>query len=227
MKLNTETKQDFKRSLIGILIGLGAFVLYMITEGLYIFPAKSKLQLDREFFIFVASLVVLLIIYGIYFWQLSKYNSWGFDNDWLKINKSDWKKWLITLGAFALMFIIQLLGTLISGTSSNQSTVLEVAKYVNLPLFKAFLVLIAPLFEEAIFRGLFFNALFTKKTKLDGYLGIIVNGALFALMHGLPTSGFYLIYWALGSVLAANYLITKDLRCNIMLHIINNALIML
>lgn len=223
-----ENKEDLKRSGINLLIGLCAFAFYAVIEGLYIYPNRRHLQLDQGLFIFAATLTVLMGMYAVYSWQLTKRNNWNFNINLVSVDKNEWKKWLFTLGMFGVMFLIQFLSVLVvKGNSTNQQEWIYLSKQVNTNLLKIFLVVVAPMFEELIFRGLFFNTFFFKKTKLNLIVGIVVNGEIFALMHGLPTSWFYLVYWALGSILAANYLYTKDIRCNIVLHMLNNALVML
>lgn len=221
-------KKNLKITGINLTIALIAFTAYSYVESLFIFSSTQKLKLDRGFLIFATTIFTIAVFYAVYTWELSQYNNWDFNINLLSFAKSDWKKWSITLLSFVGMFLIQFLAVLIlKGNSTNQQQWLTLAKSVNIPLLKTFLLLVAPIFEELIFRGLFFNALFFKKSKIDMIFGVIINGAIFALMHGLPNSWFYLVYWALGSILAANYLFTRDIRCNIVLHMINNALTML
>jgi len=84
--------------------------------------------------------------------------------------------------------------------------------------------LIAPTIEELLFRGLFFNFFFLKKTRFNGFLKIIVSGLIFGSMHELAINYNWLIYCAMGWILGATYYWTKDLKCSIILHSLINLL---
>ena len=82
----------------------------------------------------------------------------------------------------------------------------------------ATLVLIAPVVEETIFRGLLFGALMRP---LGVFFGALVSAVLFGLVHGdavlFPTLA------ALGFINALAYAATENLTVPVILHALNNA----
>lgn len=106
-----------------------------------------------------------------------------------------------------------------SGTSQNQSIINQMFK--NMPVW-TFIdgVLIAPVMEELIFRGLFFEFFFRKDNPTVKVVGIIVNGILFGGLH--DTSLSFPIYAVMGMLLAWTYVHTKDVKYSIAIHVFNN-----
>jgi membrane protease YdiL (CAAX protease family) len=104
-------------------------------------------------------------------------------------------------------------------TSANQ---LEIEKlFEKLPVW-TFLdgVLIAPIMEELIFRGIFFELFFQKDTRIMKIIGIIVNAILFGALH--DTGVNFPIYAIMGAILAITYVHTRDIKCSMGIHILNN-----
>lgn len=83
-------------------------------------------------------------------------------------------------------------------------------------------VLVAPVFEEFLFRGVFFNFFFSKNNRWSTFFGVLVSGLLFGYLHTLSFSTTTLFYASLGWLLAITYLRFKDIRYNIALHFLNN-----
>ena len=69
-----------------------------------------------------------------------------------------------------------------------------------------------------------YNIAFTKETKLNYWLGIIVNGLFFAWLHDPTFSIHIFTYWVMGAILAATYMNTKDLRYSFVTHMLNNTI---
>lgn len=104
----------------------------------------------------------------------------------------------------------------------------------SLPAFAGFAfmtVVLAPLFEELVFRGYFFNMFkcsltnspvlnFLRLNSLATPMAILLCGAVFAGFHG-TLSGFPPLF-ILGCVLAFTYNQTKHLSCSRMIHFLNN-----
>lgn len=93
------------------------------------------------------------------------------------------------------------------------------AEGMNLPIMAVVTFLLAPLFEECFFRGIFFNRL---RSFAGVRTGLIVSSLLFGLMHGLNinalSAGVFGLLWAL------LYLRSGDLRPSIISHMTANAL---
>lgn len=138
------------------------------------------------------------------------------------------KRVALFIACFAAMLGVQLLWEQLIIhhvlPSPQNQTMIEQA--VNkLPLWNNFYdVFAAPIFEEFIFRGFFFNYFFNHKTKRTAILGILVSGLIFGYLHTLDFSVSTLLYSSLGWILAGAYLYFKDLRYPIGLHVLNNFL---
>ncbi|MDS0528089.1 CPBP family intramembrane metalloprotease [Clostridium sp. SHJSY1] len=78
------------------------------------------------------------------------------------------------------------------------------------------LVLI-PIFEEVLFRGLIFNEL---KKKFNMFWAVLLQALIFAIFHGNILQGIYT--FVLGVILCIIYIETKSIFGNILCHIIYN-----
>jgi membrane protease YdiL (CAAX protease family) len=81
------------------------------------------------------------------------------------------------------------------------------------------LVILPPILEETIFRGLAFAAL----AKRWGYVwGAVLSSALFAVLHGQANLGVYT--FILGLILCTMYVRFKSIGPGMLLHMVNNYL---
>lgn len=132
------------------------------------------------------------------------------------------------IGFFFLMLAIQyswsiLIATHILPSPANQTAINQ--QVTQLPLWNlAYAILLAPVIEELIFRGIFLNYFFSKNTKLMNFLGIFVSGIIFGFMHVSSFTPTLIMYAALGWVLGYSYLHFRDIRYDMTLHFLNNAL---
>ncbi|MCH5465614.1 CPBP family intramembrane glutamic endopeptidase [Levilactobacillus tujiorum] len=132
------------------------------------------------------------------------------------------------IGFFLLMLAIQyswsiLITTHILPSPANQTAINQ--QVIQLPFWNlAYAVLLAPVIEELIFRGIFLNYFFSKNTKLMNFLGIFVSGLIFGFMHVSSFTPTLIMYSALGWVLGYSYLHFRDIRYDMTLHFLNNAL---
>lgn len=79
------------------------------------------------------------------------------------------------------------------------------------------IIILIPIFEEILFRGLIFNEL---RKHINLTLSIILQAAIFALFHGNVVQGIYT--FVLGIVAALIYIQTKSILGNMFLHCIFN-----
>lgn len=79
------------------------------------------------------------------------------------------------------------------------------------------IVILIPIFEEILFRGLIFNEL---KKNTNIILAVILQSLIFALFHGNILQGMYA--FILGIILCILYLKTGSILSNILCHIIYN-----
>lgn len=137
--------------------------------------------------------------------------------------------WIIG-GAFLMRVAAVIFTILMSGQQTlNDQNIQDSLQGTSLLSMFVLLCVIAPICEEVIFRGLFFNGVFRDKQgeqvslKMD-ILGVVVTSALFSSVHLSNSLVSYLMYFSLGAILCMVYLLTKSLKCSIIVHFLNNFL---
>ncbi len=138
------------------------------------------------------------------------------------LNKSDWKFLLYYIpGSFLLYslgysFIVSIFG---EGEAVNQLAVESM--FSHLPIWQIFLmtVIVAPIVEEVLFRGL---VLFSAGEQKTSWLRVIISSLLFGLVH-TPTniSSFY-TYVGMGFIFSYAGKRTESLEGPIIYHFLNN-----
>lgn len=162
--------------------------------------------------------IVLLTVLSIVLWKVIyprktidyRYESLGFHKIYWPI--------LLYVAFVIFQFLVP-----IPESTNQQLVVAWISDYPILSFFGV--VLFAPILEELIFRGFLATYFFPKM--LDGtavgfYLGI--TATLFSMIHGPATIPQFLLYFTMGVTLGWLYLIKRDIRYSIALHIANNLL---
>lgn len=209
---------------------IGAFILllaaYLTNSVLLEFATKyatKNVALANKFI--GAMLIMVAIVLVLYTWlyqrQLKRNNPRHFGH---------WAFNMHRVGQLLMCFILmlavqigwsQLIAHHLLPMPSNQSA-LE-GEIHQLPFWNtAYGVVIAPVFEEYLFRGFFFNFFFSKNSRWSNVLGVLVSGFIFGFLHTMSFSVTTLFYASLGWVLAGAYLYFKDIRYSIALHFLNN-----
>jgi len=126
----------------------------------------------------------------------------------------------------AITSVAQYLGV---APEPSNAAVIEAA-FAQQPLFlMLFAILIAPAYEELLFRRVLFGRLWSAGRP---WLGLVLSSAAFALMHEIPgTNGntwqativLWLTYGVMGAVFAAVYWRTRTLWAAYAAHALNNA----
>ena len=88
----------------------------------------------------------------------------------------------------------------------------------------AYIVLFAPVLEELLLRGIFLQSFGSIENRGKRWLLLVLSAFVFGSLHGLPVHYDFLLYFAMGMVLGAAYLHTRDLKYPILIHMVNNAL---
>jgi membrane protease YdiL (CAAX protease family) len=210
---------NFKRSLTALIEALVAFIIYSCVEALYMRPDLLHMAaVPTGAIVAFATVGGLIFIIWLYRRQLKRANDWFFNSKphWR------WSNFGIALCGFALIIAVQFLFIRLSGGGVSQNQA-ELNKYTaQSSIFKILIGLVAPIYEELIFRGMFFNIFFTKEKPANKWLGIIVCGLVFGLAHDPGFTKYIVVYWALGCILSWVYLQTKDLRYSMIAHMLNN-----
>ncbi|MCH3905033.1 MAG: CPBP family intramembrane metalloprotease [Lactobacillus sp.] len=210
---------NFKRSLTALIEALVAFIIYTCVEVLYMRPSILRTTaVPTGMIVALATVGGLVLLIWLYRKQLKRANDWFFNSKphWR------WSNFGLALCGFAMILAVQFVFIRLAGGGISQNQA-ELNKYTaQSSIFKILIGLVAPVYEEIIFRGMFFNIFFTKEKPANKWLGIIVCGLVFGLAHDPQFTKYIFVYWALGSILSWVYLQTKDLRYSMIAHMLNN-----
>ena len=118
------------------------------------------------------------------------------------------------------LFGSALLRLMNESTTSNQSTINNLVQNSSLISSFFLLVLIAPICEEILCRGIIPKKIFRGKEKLGYFVGAVV----FALLHTPTNLPSLLIYGGMSTVLTWTAYRTERLEMSILLHMIVNGI---
>ena len=118
------------------------------------------------------------------------------------------------------LFGSALLRLMNESTTSNQSTINNLVQNSSLISSFCLLVLIAPICEEILCRGIIPKKIFRGKEKL----GYLVGAVVFALLHTPTNLPSLLIYGGMSTVLTWTAYRTERLEMSILLHMIVNGI---
>lgn len=137
------------------------------------------------------------------------------------------KNLLKTIGIFIGGFILQIaLSNLIVNLNPdyvqpiNQRFVEEMVRGMNTILMFLNIVILTPIVEEYLLRGLIMKYIFSLMPKL----GALVAAVVFALLHSPQNITDFAIYFLLSAVLTGTYWYTRRLEYPIIIHMIQNFL---
>lgn len=200
-----------------ILILLAAFVLSQFPIGLALFLANKQFPILQSGLLVGALSIVVLIVFiiGARKTQLATFNLSFF-------KAKDLARLVLS---YLVIFATNLLGSLLlrltnEVTTSNQSILNGLVQNSSLISTFFLLVLIAPICEEILCRGIIPKKIFRGKEKL----GFVVGAIVFALLH-MPTNlPSVIIYGGMSTVLTWTAYKTERLEMSILLHMILNGI---
>ena len=198
-----------------LLIFLLATILYQIPIGVTAILTLNAVPLLQSGLIVAGISIVVLVLFiiGARKTQLASFNfSFFRAKDLARLALS----YLVIL-AFNILGVV-LLRLMNETTTSNQSNINDLVQNSSLISSFFLLVLIAPICEEILCRGVIPKKLFRGKENV----GYIVGAIIFALLH-LPTNlPSLLIYGGMSTVLTWTVYKTQRLEMSILLHMIVN-----
>jgi membrane protease YdiL (CAAX protease family) len=164
-----------------------------------------------------------LIIRFVYKKYLSKTKDNSFENE--NLVEFMWKKILFVLVMYGIMYLIDLLFStfLDIGTPENQEILEEMFRMTPITI-AMMTVVVAPIVEELIFRGLFTTYFMKNETVLSKIVIVVTSSLVFGLAHEVTPSLSLLYYSSIGAMLSITYMYTKNIKYSILLHFINNLL---
>ncbi|RSI72913.1 CAAX amino terminal protease self- immunity [Streptococcus oralis] len=200
-----------------VIILLVAFLLSQFPIGLALFLANKQFPILQSGLLVGALSIVVLIVFiiGARKTQLATFNLSFF-------KAKDLARLVLS---YLVIFATNLLGSLLlrltnEATTSNQSILNGLVQNSSLISTFFLLVLIAPICEEILCRGIIPKKIFRGKEKL----GFIVGAIVFALLH-MPTNlPSVIIYGGMSTVLTWTAYKTERLEMSILLHMILNGI---
>ena len=200
-----------------VLILLVAFVLSQFPIGLALFLANKQFPILQSGLLVGALSIVVLIVFiiGARKTQLATFNL-----SFFKVK--DLARLVLS---YLVIFATNLLGSVLlrltnEATTSNQSILNGLVQNSSLISTFFLLVLIAPICEEILCRGIIPKKIFRGKEKL----GFVVGAIVFALLH-MPTNlPSVIIYGGMSTVLTWTAYKTERLEMSILLHMILNGI---
>ena len=200
-----------------VLILLVAFVLSQFPIGLALFLANKQFPILQSGLLVGALSIVVLIVFiiGARKTQLATFNLSFF-------KAKDLARLVLS---YLVIFATNLLGSLLlrltnEATTNNQSILNGLVQNSSLISTFFLIVLIAPICEEILCRGIIPKKIFRGKEKL----GFVVGAIVFALLH-MPTNlPSVIIYGGMSTVLTWTAYKTERLEMSILLHMILNGI---
>ena len=220
-----------------LLLGSVCFIipLYVIgpkVSGLPLIDYLSNMELVTEHTYVPAAIASLMgiIVFAVLYRKTIIEDSKYVKNNWLKVLIVIVVGFIVLLAANYVMAIIyEALGFGEDDTSQNQQGIIDALSGYTKHYVMFYTIILAPIFEEIIFRKLFYN--FLKKTfKLPVWLIVIILSIVFAAIHVTDVESFVYFpqYFVLSLIITLSYAITKEnIFASFGLHFLNNLLAML
>lgn len=166
---------------------------------------------------FVVWVALILFYSRVYKDQLENENSRGFG---FKLGGKKEAQYFLLAG-LAILFIQWL--SSYKSISTNQIVINDMFRLF--PILAGFsTILFAPVLEEFLFRGIFFNLFFIKNDEHDKKMAIFVSGILYGLAQEQALTIHLLTYSAIGWIFGILYEKTKSLYYPVALHMLVNAI---
>ena len=121
------------------------------------------------------------------------------------------------------IYIVTRIGAMVmmwEGVSNSTNQEIIENAHMNPFVLITVTVIMAPIVEELIFRGLLMGRVFNS----DSIVGLILSSLLFGLVHMPNSIGVWIIYAGMGFTLGTVYRKFQKLEYCIMAHMINNSI---
>lgn len=194
-----------------MIIFLGFYLLQQIPTLLMSLSIVNKNKtLQTGYLIAIIAAMILVP-----FFMIRYYN---------KINNDYHNRFTIkTVGIILLAFIAEILvnqATLPFMKQTGNANVDALSNIFNgFPLLMLFYAtILGPILEEMLFRGFFMNMFFVETP----YISLVLSSILFGIMHTSDDPIYFISKVILGFVLGFVYLKTKNIKANIITHMLNN-----
>lgn len=220
----------------------GFILLIFILSGVI---ADSLYAINKSLLTSIFAMIITYLL-SIYLWMSFSRNKISFKSLFTVLHievPRDRKMWKITIGyVFTSIVLIMIVGYLLSllkiGNLSTSTTNLLLKSSGIIAIVNKYLypIIIGPIFEEIIFRGIsahVFNIFDTSNTKTNLVVWMILSSLLFGLLHLQVSSNLLFVFaYCLGPIIngiffSLIYYKTKNLSYSILSHSFYNLFILL
>lgn len=181
-----------------------SFIQLPITLNNYIEKKSLIFIILGTIYIFIFGGLLIMFLIKIY----TKNNVLKKDYNWKSI-----------IYSFAIMLLYNTLFDYVLPTTKNQNIIISLINNKTIIMGALLFIIIGPIIEELICRGLFINMIFKQNTF---WMPIITSGLFFGLLHASSNFIELLYYVFFGIILSFTYKKTGILSLTIALHVINN-----
>lgn len=207
--------------IIRVLITAALALLIQVPPVILLFVRKYSANSSALSILIAIYFIVFAIIIGWARHVFIKYRRWQ------PTRQSIWQYlgwifggWLLLVGGEQILNALNYLVYHQSETANNQLIGhMMSSNHLVLIIMSIAAVVLNPIAEELIFRGVVMNFFFNDNSF---WLPIILSGVLFTLEHSSTTLVSYLIYFYLGALFALIYRKTGNISNTIFLHAFNN-----
>lgn len=207
--------------IIRVLITAALALLIQVPPVILLYVRKYSTQ---QPILLVLVGIYVLVFAGIILWARHLFLRY---RRWQPTQQSIWQHlawifggWLLVVGGEQILNVLNYVLYHQSETANNQLIGhLMSSNHLVLIIMSIAAVVLNPIAEELIFRGVVMNFFFRNDSF---WLPIILSGVLFTLEHSSTTLVSYLIYFYLGALFAFVYRKTGNISNTICLHAFNN-----
>lgn len=236
-KLNLRSILEFGVAFVWLFLGATFFLIPMISIGARASDLSLMEYLENQDLIQIHSTVCSCVghllgisLFAILFTQLIKSDLISFKKNWLKYILIIVIGFGVLYGLTILMnYIYSLFGFGEDDTSANQELIIKILNSDAKLYMIIYSGILAPIFEEIVFRKLFYKAL-KENTKLPCWAIVLIISVVFALIHVTDKASlvYFPQYFVLALIITASYAISKEnLFVSTGLHFLNNLLAIL
>ena len=188
------------------------------------YASNVQLVTEHSYIVGVIAHILGIVAFVLLYKKIIKQDAVNFKSNWIKYIIIIVVGFvLLYLSNYLMGYLYELLG-LGGKTSQNQQGIIDALHGSTVPFVIIYTVILAPIFEEIVFRKLFFTAL-KKYTKLPIWAIVLIISAVFAFIHvsDLESLVFFPQYFVLALLITGAYAIAKEnLFVSTGLHFLNN-----
>jgi membrane protease YdiL (CAAX protease family) len=198
-----------------------SFAQYGVSRGMHV-SVNSLLPISAQV---AVALLMTFVIVKILLWAIRLVNpKVGFHSfDRKKLNWV-WRGYLLILAANLLVGMMRLAFQGANATAANQANLAKIAGsgVAGIVFVTVLAIIVAPLVEELIFRGIVMNYFFKNS---GWWINVVLSGLIFGYFHVFQAFSFFdmMQYSAMGIMLAFVYKKTKQIQYAMLVHLLNNS----